>query len=111
MNLISLMGIFEIATKIPKILKLLRLSEKRIKEFNPDILLTIDSPGFNLRLQNKIKHLDILQIHYVAPSVWAWKSYRAKKIAKYLDLLFTLRLSLIERDMFLLVILWTAHTL
>ena len=90
MNLISLMGIFEIATKIPKILKLLRLSEKRIKEFNPDILLTIDSPGFNLRLQNKIKHLDILQIHYVAPSVWAWKSYRAKKIAKYLDLLFVL---------------------
>tara|TARA_B100000676_G_scaffold126586_1_gene125822 strand:+ start:144 stop:1295 length:1152 start_codon:yes stop_codon:yes gene_type:complete len=90
MNLIALMGIFELFIKIPKILKLLKFSEKKIIEFNPDILITIDAPGFNLRLQNKIKHLNIKQVHYVAPSVWAWKSYRAKKIAKYLDLLLVL---------------------
>ena len=87
---LSIMGIFEVLLKIPSILMLLKLAKNKIIEINPDIVITIDAPGFNLRLQNSIKDLKIKQIHYVAPSVWAWKSYRAKKIAKFLDHLLVL---------------------
>ena len=87
---LSIMGIFEVLLKIPSILMLLKLAKNKIIEINPDIVITIDAPGFNLRLQNSIKDLKIRQIHYVAPSVWAWKSYRAKKIAKFLDHLLVL---------------------
>ena len=87
---LSIMGIFEVLLKIPKILKLLKLTKKKIIEINPDIVITIDAPGFNFRLQKSIKNLNFKQIHYVAPSVWAWKSYRAKKITKFLDHLLVL---------------------
>ena len=89
-RLLSIMGIFEVLSKIPRILKLLKLAKNKIIEIKPDIVITIDAPGFNFRLQKSIKKLNIKQIHYVAPSVWAWKSYRAKKIAKYLDHLLVL---------------------
>ena len=87
---LSIMGIFEVLLKIPKILKLLKLTKRKIIEINPDIVVTIDAPGFNFRLQKSIKNLNFKQIHYVAPSVWAWKSYRAKKITKFLDHLLVL---------------------
>jgi lipid-A-disaccharide synthase len=89
-KLLSIMGIFEVLSKIPSILKLLKLAKSKIIEIQPDIVITIDAPGFNFRLQKSIKNLNIKQIHYVAPSVWAWKSYRAKKIAKFLDHLLVL---------------------
>ena len=87
---LSIMGIFEVISKIPKVIKLLSLAKSKIIEINPDIVITIDAPGFNFRLQKSIKSLGIKQIHYVAPSVWAWKSYRAKKITKFLDHLLVL---------------------
>ena len=87
---LSIMGIFEVISKIPKVIKLLSLAKSKIIEINPDIVITIDAPGFNFRLQKSIKNLGIKQIHYVAPSVWAWKSYRAKKITKFLDHLLVL---------------------
>ncbi len=87
---LSIMGIFEVITKIPKIIKLLKLTKRKIIEIRPDIVITIDAPGFNFRLQKSIKELNLKRIHYVAPSVWAWKSYRAKKIAKFLDHLLVL---------------------
>lgn len=87
---LSIMGILEVISKIPKILTLLSLTKKKIIEINPDVVITIDSPGFNFRLQKSIKELNIKRFHYVAPSVWAWKSYRAKKISKFLDHLFVL---------------------
>ena len=87
---LSIMGIFEVLLKIPKILKLLKITKRKIIEINPDIVITIDAPGFNFRLQKSIKNLNFKQIHYVAPSVWAWKSYRAKKITKFLDHLLVL---------------------
>ena len=87
---LAIMGIFEVITKIPKIIKLLKLTKRKIIEIRPDIVITIDAPGFNFRLQKSIKELNLKRIHYVAPSVWAWKSYRAKKIAKFLDHLLVL---------------------
>jgi len=87
---LSIMGIFEIITKIPKILKLLIFTKRKIMEIKPDVVITIDAPGFNFRLQKSIKNLKLKRVHYVAPSVWAWKSYRAKRISQYLDHLFVL---------------------
>ena len=87
---LSIMGIFEVITKIPKILRLLKLAKDKIIEIKPDIVITIDAPGFNFRLQKSIKNLKLKRVHYVAPSVWAWKSYRAKRISKFLDHLLVL---------------------
>ena len=91
MSEISVMGIFEIACKINKIIKLLKLTEQSVYDNKPSILITIDSPGFNLRIQKKVSHIkNLKKIHYVAPTVWAWKRYRAKQMAKFLDLLLVL---------------------
>jgi lipid-A-disaccharide synthase len=89
MYLISVMGIFEILPRLFTIYRLLGKTIKEILEFNPDVLLTIDSPGFNNYVAKKIKQKNpnIKLIHYVAPTVWAWKPKRAKKIAKIFDLL------------------------
>ena len=54
---LSIMGIFEVILKIPKVIKLLNLTKSKIIEINPDIVITIDAPGFNFRLQKSIKSL------------------------------------------------------
>jgi lipid-A-disaccharide synthase len=88
---ISVMGVAEVAPKIFKILRLMKdLSEFIINE-KPDVILTIDSPDFNFRLVKKLQKLraDKTKIyHYIAPSVWAYRAGRAKKIAKIYDGLF-----------------------
>ena len=91
MSKISVMGIFEIFSKIIQLMKLINYTKKSIIKNKPSILITIDSPGFNLRIHKKVANIKCLQrVHYVAPSVWAWKAYRAKEMAKYLDLLLVL---------------------
>ena len=91
MEELSLMGIFEILPKIPKLLSLINKTVSYIHYINPDLIITIDSPDFNFRVLNKIKKTKSYKtLHIVAPSVWAWKPNRAKKIKKYVDYLFTL---------------------
>ncbi len=85
-------GVFEVLIRILKFLKLLKFIKRKILDFNPDILITIDSPSFSYRI---VKQLQILRnktkfIHYVAPTVWAWKSYRAKVFSELYDQMFTL---------------------
>ena len=60
---------------------------KKIIEFNPDILLSVDSPDFTLRVAEKVKKNNpkIKTIHYVAPQVWVWREGRVKKFKKFLD--------------------------
>jgi lipid-A-disaccharide synthase len=87
MEELSIMGVFEVIKHLPIILKRMRQTVDAIKKQNPDILITIDSPDFCLRVAKKIKNLmpHIKIIHYVAPTVWAWRPKRAKKIAQFLD--------------------------
>jgi len=89
---IALMGILEIVPKIPKLLSLINLTFNSIKSINPDLIITIDSPDFNFRIGKKLKKHNINTniLHIVAPSVWAWKAGRAKKISKFIDYLFVL---------------------
>lgn len=89
---ISLMGFVEILPKIFKIRRLINDSIDDIAIHKPDILITIDSPGFTFRVAKAIRKLlpEIKLIHVVAPSVWVYKQGRAKKYAKIYDHLLTL---------------------
>ena len=85
-------GLVEVLIRIPKFYKIFKKVEDIIKNNPPDILITIDSPSFSYRLVKKIQNLrkSVKIIHYVAPTVWAWKKYRAKIFAKLYDQLFVL---------------------
>ena len=75
-----LLNIFQIKNKINKTID-------EIIRFNPDILFSVDSPDFTLRVAKKVKQLNnqIKTIHYVAPQVWVWREGRLKKFKKFLD--------------------------
>ncbi|CAO5679965.1 MAG: Lipid-A-disaccharide synthase [Holosporales bacterium] len=87
---ISVMGIFEILPKIFEIQKLIKKTVIDIELNQPDALVCIDSPGFCKRVLKKIQHMSCQKFYYVAPSVWAWRPGRAKKLAKLVDHLFCL---------------------
>ena len=98
MSEFSLMGLFEILPQIWMLLKRVSQTVDHIIETQPDAVITIDSPGFCKRVVRLVKkrlkkqHIEknIKFYHYVAPSVWAWRPKRAKKIAKLVDHLFCL---------------------
>jgi lipid-A-disaccharide synthase len=91
---LSLMGFLEIIPHIPALFRRLRQSVEDIAQKQPDVIVTIDSPGFNFRLAGMLKKdkrtRHIKRLHYVAPSVWAYKPERAKKTAQLFDGLLTL---------------------
>lgn len=89
---LSVMGIFEVIPSIPRILKRIRQTICDIEKVKPDAVITVDSWSFSARIHKILrkKKLKILQIHYVAPQVWAWKKKRAYTMYKYIDLLLTL---------------------
>ncbi len=81
-------GVVEILRHIPHLLKRIKQTVRAVIRSQPDALITIDSPGFTFRVAKQVKKLSSIKIpliHYVAPTVWAWKPGRAKKIAQYLD--------------------------
>jgi lipid-A-disaccharide synthase len=80
----SVMGIFENIGKTYRLYKHLTFLKNRIIEEKPDLLITIDFPGFNFKLGKKLKGSGIPHLHYVGPTVWAWRPWRAKNIARFL---------------------------
>lgn len=89
---LAVMGIAEVIPSIPRILNRINQTVEEIKRQQPDVLITIDSWSFCARIHKKIRklNLNIPQVHYVAPQVWAWKKKRARTMHKYIDLLLTL---------------------
>ena len=88
MHELSLMGIWEIAPKVFSILKRIRQTVHDIIDKQPDIVVTIDAPDFSFRVIKGVQRgTSVLPkiIHYVAPTVWAWRPKRAQKIAQFLD--------------------------
>jgi len=85
-------GLVEVLIRITKFYKIFKKVEHIILKNPPDILITIDSPSFSYRLVKKLQGLrkKVKIIHYVAPTVWAWKKYRAKIFANLYDQLFVL---------------------
>ena len=85
-------GIIEIIFSLKRYISMINLLVKKIINYNYDLVITIDSPDFNFPLMKKlrIKKFNNKSIHIVAPSVWAWRSYRAKKFSKVFDELLVL---------------------
>ena len=84
---ITYLGFTTVLLNIFKIKKKIDFTVDEIIKFNPDILFSVDSPDFTLRVAEKVKKLNenIKTIHYVAPQVWIWRKNRVKKIKKFID--------------------------
>lgn len=88
MNELCVMGLSEVFAHLPRLLKLIKAMVEEIEKRHPDIFISIDLPDFNFRVAQILKKRGVYKgkiIHYVAPSVWAWRPGRAQKIAQYLD--------------------------
>ena len=84
---ITYLGFTSVLFNIFKISKRINKTVEEIIKFEPDILLTVDSPDFTLRVAERVKKInkDIKTIHYVAPQVWVWRRNRVKKMKKFID--------------------------
>ena len=84
---ITYIGFTSVLLNIFKIKNNINKTVDEIIKFNPDILFSVDSPDFTLRVSEKVKKLNnnIKTVHYVAPQVWVWRERRVKKIKKFLD--------------------------
>lgn len=85
MEVLSVMGIFEVASHLMPILKLRSELIKQLLKARPCVVIGIDSPDFNLGLEKRMRRADIPTVHYVSPSVWAWREGRMKKIKEACD--------------------------
>jgi len=100
---ITYLGFTNVIFNIFKIKKKINDTVKAIENFKPDILFTVDSPDFTLRVAERVKdrNTNIKTIHYVAPQVWVWREDRVKKIKKFIDhilLLFNFEKTYFEKE-------------
>jgi lipid-A-disaccharide synthase len=82
---LSVVGITEAITKIPKLLKAMGQLKHLLASLNPDLLILIDFPDFNLHLAAVAKKLNIPVLYYISPQLWAWRPGRVKKIKARVD--------------------------
>lgn len=87
---LSIMGLAEILPRLRKLSARLAEAVNDIALRKPDVIVTIDSPGFALRLLKRVKHLGIPRLHYVGPQVWAWREKRAQSFPQLWDRLLCL---------------------
>jgi lipid-A-disaccharide synthase len=90
MDRLSVMGIVEVLGRYRELLGIRRQLAKHFRDNPPDVLIGIDAPDFTLGLEKQLRQVGIKTVHYVSPSVWAWRQRRVKKIAKSTDLMLTL---------------------
>ena len=87
---LALMGLLEVLPSLRRLARRLDETVADIQARKPRLLVTIDSPGFTLRLAKRVKPLGIPAIHYVAPQVWAWRPGRVKRLVGVVDRILTL---------------------
>ena len=90
MDRLAVMGLIDPLKRLPELLSIRRSLRERYLNHPPDVFIGIDAPDFNLSLERKLRDANIKTVHYVSPSVWAWRQGRIKKIAKSVDLMLTL---------------------
>ena len=82
---LSVMGLVEVLRHLPELLSIRRDVVRRTRAFAPDAFIGIDAPDFNLGVERRLKRTGIRTVHYVSPSVWAWREKRAAKIGRSAD--------------------------
>ena len=82
---LAFMGFLEVVKNLPAILRNIRFSKADILSFQPDVLVLIDYPGFNLRIAAWARPHKLKTVYYISPQVWAWKENRVKKIRNTVD--------------------------
>ncbi len=90
MDRLAVMGFVEPLKRLPELLGIRKSLRQRYTQSPPDIFIGIDAPDFNLSLEGALKKHGVKTVHYVSPSVWAWRQGRVKTIAKSVDLMLTL---------------------
>lgn len=87
---LAFMGFTEVLANLKTILNNISFCEKDIQLFQPDVVILIDYPGFNLRIAKKIKPKGVKVFYYISPQVWAWKQSRVHTIKKVVDKMFVI---------------------
>lgn len=88
---LAYMGFVPVLLHLPAILGNMKACKKDIVSWQPDVLILVDYPGFNLNIAKYIKsHTDIRVFYYISPKIWAWKEYRIKNIKRDIDKLFSI---------------------
>ncbi len=87
---LAVMAFTEVLRRLPELINIRKSISQHFIDNPPDVFIGVDAPDFNLTLERKLKENNIKTVHYVSPSVWAWRQYRIKKITKSIDLMLTL---------------------
>lgn len=88
---LAFMGFIPVLLNLPTILSNMRFCKRDIKEWNPDVVILVDYPGFNLKIAKYIKkNTSIPVYYYISPKIWAWKEYRIKNIRRDVDRMFSI---------------------
>ena len=90
MERLSVMGLWEPLKRLPELLSIRRSIIKRYSSQKPVVFIGIDSPDFNAKIEQKLNAVGVKTVHYVSPSVWAWRQGRIKNIKRSVDLMLTL---------------------
>ena len=87
---LAVMGLIDPLMRLPELLRMRRFIIEHFTQNPPDLFIGIDSPDFNLTIEERLRSAGIKTVHYVSPSVWAWRQKRVIKIARAVDLMLTL---------------------
>ena len=86
----AFMGLFPVLFNLSKIRRNFKLAEQKLVEIQPDVVILVDYPGFNLPIAEFAKSKGLKVFYYISPKIWAWKTKRVYKVKKFVDEMFTI---------------------